>query len=99
MCYLKSIGIRELRQRAVRAHGDDAVARAREVLQRLAQLAVDDDVLEAAELLDVADLRRLDTIHLATALRLRSDLDCLVTYDARMAKAAATLGIEVMGPR
>lgn len=43
-------------------------------------------------------LRTLDAIHLATALRLGSDLDAVVTYDNRLAEAARTLGLPVAAP-
>ena len=44
-------------------------------------------------------VRRLDAIHLATALELGDELDALVTYDVRMAAAAGTLGLETLAPQ
>jgi hypothetical protein len=84
--------------RAVRAHGDRAVARARKVLARIVQVSIDDQVLAGAADLDVPGLRSLDAIHLATAKRLGSDLQLVVTYDERMAAAAASLGIKITAP-
>lgn len=43
-------------------------------------------------------LRSLDALHLATALEVRDELDGLVTYDARMAETATTLGVTVLAP-
>ena len=43
------------------------------------------------------DLRSLDALHLAAALRL--GVDRFVTYDARQADAAADLGLCVVSPR
>ena len=56
------------------------------------------------EVLDIAahvadpGVRSLDAIHLATALSLGDDLGVLLTYDARMADAARSLGLPVESP-
>ncbi len=84
--------------RAVRSHGPEAVARARAVLQRIDLLQLDESLLDAAAELDAVILRSLDAIHLAAARELRDELSTLVTYDARMAKAAAALGLHVAAP-
>ena len=44
------------------------------------------------------ELRTLDAIHLAAALT-APDLRAMVTYDSRLAEAAATAGIAVVSPR
>jgi len=44
-------------------------------------------------------LRSLDAIHLATARLLGQELTALLTYDDRLAKAAADAGIPVHIPR
>ncbi len=41
---------------------------------------------------------RLDAIHVATALSLGTELDAVVTYDGRMAEAAAAAGLRVLAP-
>lgn len=84
--------------RAVRPHGPEAVARARAVLQRIDLLQLDDSLLDAAAALDAVTLRSLDAIHLAAARELRGELSAIVTYDARMANAAAALGLHVAAP-
>jgi hypothetical protein len=43
-------------------------------------------------------LRSLDAIHLATARLLGAELTALLTYDDRLAKAAADAGIPVLAP-
>ena len=43
-------------------------------------------------------LRSLDALHLAAALDLGDDLDGIITYDERLASAAAALGIAVIAP-
>ena len=86
-------------QRAVRAHGPRATARARALLQRVDMIGLDDELLDRAASLDPGVLRSLDAIHLAAAQTLGDDLSELVTYDDRMAGAAGRLGIAVAAPR
>jgi hypothetical protein len=40
----------------------------------------------------------LDAIHLASALALGDDLDCVISYDRRMSDTARVLGLAVRGP-
>jgi uncharacterized protein len=61
-------------------------------------VAVTTDILVAAGSLKPVGIRSLDAIHLATALSLGGELDCVVTYDERMAAAAASLGLDVRTP-
>jgi predicted nucleic acid-binding protein len=84
--------------RALLPSGDEAVTRGRLVLQRLNLVRLNDRILSAAGVLSPLELRSLDAIHLATAQRLGRDLSSLVTYDARMAQAAQTLGYKVVQP-
>jgi predicted nucleic acid-binding protein len=72
--------------------------RARRLLARLALVDVDRRILAAAATLDPPELRTLDAIHLATALAVREDLAGLVTYDRRLAAAAARVDLEVLAP-
>lgn len=83
--------------RAVRPHGDDAVARARAEMRRVRLLQITSRVLDAAADLP-RPLRSLDAIHIASALRLGSDLGVVVTYDQRMTDAARSLGLPVEAP-
>jgi predicted nucleic acid-binding protein len=83
--------------RAVRPYGGAAVERAREKIEELELLHVDHAILDAAADLSV-EVRSLDAIHLASALALGPDLGVIVTYDARMARAASELGIEAIAP-
>jgi len=52
----------------------------------------------SAGVLPPPTLRSLDALHLATAFELGEDLEGLVTYDERMADAAATAAITVVSP-
>ncbi len=85
-------------RRAVRAHGREARVRARRVLARIRLLRLDDAVLDAAARLDPRVLRSLDAIHLASAKALGAELESVVTYDARMRRAAELLGLAVVAP-
>jgi predicted nucleic acid-binding protein len=84
--------------RAVRAHGRAALQRAQQVLARIRLIRVDDTLLDAAASLDPGVLRSLDAIHLAAAQALGDSLRELVTYDARMAEAAALVGLPAASP-
>lgn len=74
------------------------VDRARDVLGGIALAPIDDAILRGAGDLSPAGLRTLDAIHLATALTLTEDITALVTYDGRLAEAAAAAGIAVTAP-
>ncbi len=49
-----------------------------------------------AALLPGTDLRSLDALHLAAAIRI--GVDRVVTYDSRMSESARALGVEVVAP-
>lgn len=85
--------------RALRALGPAALDRGRAVLSRLDLVRVNERILASAGVLEPPELRSLDAIHLATARELGADLDQLVTYDDRMARAARGLGLRVVAPR
>lgn len=86
--------------RAVLPGGAAPVAHARRQLGRTFQVALDRDVLDrAATLAPGTLLRSLDALHLASAQVLSADLQAVVTYDQRMADAAAALGLPVSAPR
>jgi uncharacterized protein len=84
--------------RALIPLGTLAVRRGRDVLARVDLLRLSDRVLDAAGALTPADLRSLDAIHLASAAQLGSDLQSFVTYDERLASAAAAHGLRVVQP-
>lgn len=84
--------------RAVRRQGKPAEDRASRVLGRVRLLSIDHALLQQAAALDVALLRSLDAIHLASARTLGDDLVFVVTYDRRMSEAAVALGMPVRSP-
>jgi len=84
--------------RAVAGAGVRAVAQARRILDDLDTINLTRDLLDAAADLRPARLRTLDAIHLAAAQRAGTELRALLTYDSRIAAAAADLGMAFAGP-
>jgi len=82
--------------RAVRDQDAEIKQRARHVLSAINLVAVTDSVLELAATLDPSVLRTLDAIHVASALLVGDDLAGVVTFDVRMAQAAANQGLRVL---
>jgi uncharacterized protein len=78
--------------------GAAARRRVREILARVALVDIDRRALAAAAAIDPPTVKTLDAIHLATALALREDLTALVTYDRRLAVAAARADLHVQAP-
>ncbi len=85
--------------RAARRHSSDAHAETRRRLDLLTIVAVTADVFERAAELDPAIMRTLDAVHLAAALGVGDELEGIVTYDERLAEAAALHGVNVVTPR
>lgn len=86
--------------RALRRAGASAaeLRRGEKVLDRIDLVRVDTRILTQAATLEPVLLRSLDAIHLATALSLGSDLAAVVSYDARLCRAAAAANLEVWSP-
>jgi predicted nucleic acid-binding protein len=82
---------------AVRRAGR-SIARAERVLEGIAFTPIDDGILHEAAALGPKDIRTLDAIHVATALSLRPDVETMITYDVRQARAAFALGLDVRMP-
>ncbi len=85
--------------RAVNRAGARPAARRRatRVLARVALVRIDDPVIAAAARVTPPELRTLDAIHLATARSL-DDLAGIVTYDARLGRAASSARLKVWSP-
>jgi len=84
--------------RACGRYGSGYADLARAFLEGVALLPLDDAVLDAAASIDPAELRSLDSLHLATALSVREEVGVLITYDNRLAEAAEARGLQVMRP-
>jgi hypothetical protein len=71
---------------------------AQRLLDAFEYVQIDEDVVRSAIVEPGRLLRSLDAIHLATARLLGPELTALLTYDDRLAKAAADAGIPVLAP-
>ena len=87
----------EVRRAAVRvnlAH----MPRADVALDKVTHVGIGDAVVESAGRLRDPALRSLDAIHLATAIMLGDAVDVMITYDKRLAAAAAAHKIVTVAP-
>ena len=85
--------------RAVAPNGAQAIADARDLLNRLDTVMLTRQLLDDAGILLPLRLRSLDAIHLTAAQRAGDALRAVITYDARMLSAATDLGISTASPR
>ena len=70
-----------------------------DILSDIPMVAVDHSVLLATENLPTfIKLRALDSIHIATAFSMKSEIEGVITYDKEMVKAASALGFKTMSP-
>src|SRR5579864_4220200 len=74
------------------------IPEARKLLGGVHLIRLDDSLLDRAADLDPAELRSLDSIHLAAAASLGDDLAAVVSYDDRLLAAAALLGLPTATP-
>jgi uncharacterized protein len=58
---------------------------------------IDAEIVRTARIIDPPILRSLDALHLATAVLIGADV--VVTYDDRLAEAAAAVGLTASAPR
>ncbi len=92
-----SIGVVELRRLAARI-SQQAVDTATTLLGRIDRLMLTPAALALAGQLPPAEVRTLDALHIASAAELL-ELRAVLTYDRRMAEAAAGYGLPVESPR
>ena len=90
----------ELPRAIIRTGQLERLASVPAVLARLDLFEIDDVVRTTAAAYQDPQLRSLDAIHLATASVAASvaTLAALVTYDSRLAEAAASLGMPIAAP-
>ena len=86
--------VRAMRNLGGAAAVDAAVA----VLAQIDQMPLVDPLLDDAAGAGDGVLRSLDAIHLASATALEDGLTAFVTYDKRLAAAAADIGLPVHAP-
>lgn len=86
-------------QRAVKRRDPVLVAKTRRLLDSLDVMTLKPSHFDDAGRRDPVHLRSLDALHIVAALELGDDLEGIVTYDERLAEAAAWHGIAVVAPR
>ncbi len=74
---------------------DDLESVATTALRGIAEIPLTTDILVRARRIGPAMLRSLDAVHLTSAVAIGATT--VLTYDDRMARAAADLGFEVIG--
>jgi predicted nucleic acid-binding protein len=84
--------------RALARHAPSATSRLHPVLDLIDLVDLTPGIRILAQTVLPATVRSLDAIHLATALHLRKQLTAFVTYDNRLAQAAAGVGLTVEMP-
>jgi predicted nucleic acid-binding protein len=84
--------------RAVARVAPANVPDAQRVVSQLPVVEPTETIRRDAAALDSRTLRTVDAIHLATALAAGDDLDGVVTYDTRLAAAAAAPDVTVLAP-
>ena len=84
--------------RALARHVPEAITRLPSVLDLIALVDLDTGIRALAQVITPVSVRSLDAINLATALRVRGDLDSFVTHDNRLADAARAAGLTVDAP-
>lgn len=95
--FVAALARTELVRAAVRRGGVNVIPRARRLLNRMNLVPLNSRLLEEAATMPPPHLRSLDALHLAAA-RSAPALRAVITYDARLAEAAASLGMPVVQP-
>jgi predicted nucleic acid-binding protein len=76
----------------------ETIAHAESLVRHLFLVVLDDDLRRAAARAHPPELRSLDAVHLASALRVRDEIDAVVAYDRRLAKAVADTDLQLAAP-
>jgi len=85
--------------RTIHSNFAELLEDAYDILIDIPMVPVDRVVLLGAENLPAfIRLRALDSIHMATAYSLKSEIEGVITYDKEMVKAASALGFKTMSP-
>lgn len=87
--------VRAIARTDARSH--EALAQAHRLIGKLTIVALGNRLLDEAAKIEPPGLRTLDAIHL-TAARTAPRLRAVITYDARLATAAESLGMTVATP-
>jgi len=95
---VSSVLVRTEVVRAVARTDPGAVHLAIELLAAISVVELEASLADEAARLDLAELRSLDALHMAAALRLGPALGSIISYDERMLDAAIRHGIGVAHP-
>ena len=85
--------------RAVRRRDPGRVGFALRLIRDLAIVPLDSGVIQSAASLEPPELRSLDALQVASALRLSALDPVFVAYDVRAARAASRAGLRTISPR
>jgi hypothetical protein len=92
------LGATEARRAARRAGNRRVIHQIDEVLESLVLVELTPAIVSRAGLVGPPEMRTLDALHLATALSLTLPSLDFITYDRRLASAAAAAGLRVAQP-
>ncbi|MEO8888218.1 MAG: type II toxin-antitoxin system VapC family toxin [Jatrophihabitantaceae bacterium] len=84
--------------RAARRLDPSAVSAARSLVAQLDLIPLTTGLLDETADVGEPPLRSLDSIHLASALSVRSELSAFVAYDMRLISAAEAAGLPTIAP-
>ena len=84
--------------RAIRRRDPGRVALAHRLIRNIETVPIDRGVIERAAALDPPELRGLDALQLACALRLAQFDPVFITYDKRILQAASAAGLRALSP-
>ncbi len=85
--------------RTLKPYSAKAKENAGTIFNFIALIPVNSEIMALAELvIEASELKAADAIHVASALRLGTLIEGIITYDKEMAASAARLGIKVLAP-
>ena len=84
--------------RAIRRRDSGRGAVAHRLLRNLDVVTLDRSVMERASALEPSELRTLDALQLASALRLVRFDPVFIAYDSRLVQAASAAGLRTLSP-
>ncbi|MCY4536437.1 MAG: type II toxin-antitoxin system VapC family toxin [Bryobacterales bacterium] len=84
--------------RAVRRSDPGRVVLAQRLIRNLETVALDQSVIKRAASLDPVELRSMDAVQLACALRLGPLDPVFIAYDKRIIRAASAAGLRTLSP-
>ena len=84
--------------RAIRRRDAGRIALAHRLIRNLETVTLNQSVIERAAALDPVELRSLDALQLACALRLAQHDPVFIAYDKRIVRAASAAGLRTLSP-